>query len=284
MPTSTEPAPASSTAGRGVRRAVYVAPFGELADPRALADVAAASERAGWDGVFVWDHVWRPEQRASEVGDAWVSLAAIATATHRVRIGPMVVPLARRRPQIVARASVALDRLSGGRLTIGVGLGVDTGGELARFGEEVDPRRRAARLDEALGLVRDLWSGEPVQHHGEHYLADDVRFLPVPVQRHLPVWGAAWGGGAGMRPVRRAARLDGLFPWQVSPAQLREMVSVVAEERGGTAGFDVAVGARDDRVAAAMFDAGATWLVRALPEAVTVRHAMHAAEQVDSYG
>jgi alkanesulfonate monooxygenase SsuD/methylene tetrahydromethanopterin reductase-like flavin-dependent oxidoreductase (luciferase family) len=267
--------------GARVRRAVYVAPFGELADPRALADVAAACEHAGWDGVFVWDHVWRPEQRASEVGDAWISLAAMAGATERVRLGPMVVPLARRRPQVVARASVALDRLSGGRLTMGVGLGVDTGGELARFGEEVDPRRRAERLDEAIDVLRALWSGEPVTHRGQHYLADDVRFRPVPLQPRLPIWGAAWGGSPGTRPVRRAARLDGLFPWQVSPEQLREMVSLVATERGSLEGFDVAAVSNDPRTSASMVAAGATWLVHALPEGVTVRDAMRAATNLD---
>src|SRR5579872_1414892 len=125
-----------------VRRALFVAPFGELSDPGVLARLAATAEASGWDAMFLWDHMWREESRVTEVGDAWISLAAMACATSTLRLGPMVVPLARRRPQKVARESVALDLLSGGRLTLGVGLGVNSAGELSRFGEEDrDPER-----------------------------------------------------------------------------------------------------------------------------------------------
>ena len=121
--------------------------FDGLADPRLLADLAATAEQAGWDGVFVWDHVvYRSPVRAAT--DPWIATAAMAARTERVALGPMVTPLARRRPQVVARQAVALDHLSGGRLVLGVGLGLDrSGGELSRFGEELDDRRRAAMLD-----------------------------------------------------------------------------------------------------------------------------------------
>jgi alkanesulfonate monooxygenase SsuD/methylene tetrahydromethanopterin reductase-like flavin-dependent oxidoreductase (luciferase family) len=258
-----------------VRRAIYLAPFGELADPRAVADVALAAEEAGFDGVFVWDHVWRPEHRVDAVGDAWITCAAIAAATHRVRLGPMVVPLSRRRPQRVARESVALDRWSGGRLTLGIGLGVDTDGELARFGEETDERVRGDRLDEALEVLLRLWSGEPVRHRGRHFRADDVRFLPTPSQSpRPPVWGAA-RGGAPPRPLRRAARLDGLFPVGATPDQLIAMLDVVRDARGSLDGFDVAVPLRDEDPAA-LEAAGATWLLTALAETATVDDALRA--------
>jgi alkanesulfonate monooxygenase SsuD/methylene tetrahydromethanopterin reductase-like flavin-dependent oxidoreductase (luciferase family) len=86
---------------------------------------------------------WR--EPVLEVADAWITLAAIAAATRAIRLGPMVTPLARRRPVKVARESATLDRLSRGRLTLGVGLGSDRhGSELTITGEELDDRRRAA--------------------------------------------------------------------------------------------------------------------------------------------
>ena len=107
----------------GVQSGLWLPLFGELSDPRAVTGVAAEAEEAGWHGVFVWDHLyWREPVR---VGDPWIALAAIATATEEVRLGPMVTPLPRRRPATVARESVTLDRLSRGRLTLGVDIGSD---------------------------------------------------------------------------------------------------------------------------------------------------------------
>src|SRR5680860_1151191 len=80
-----------------------------------------------------------PFGEPAEIADTWITLAAVASATERIRIGPMVTPIVRRRPQKLAREAVTLDHLSAGRLTLGLGLGVDTAGELSRFGEVVDP-------------------------------------------------------------------------------------------------------------------------------------------------
>ena len=148
-----------------------------------VARLATLAEDAGWHGIFVWDHVrWRAP--VFDVADAWITLAAIATATASIRLGPMVTPLARRRPVKVARETATLDRLSGGRLTLGVGLGGNEfGDEYAMTGEERDERRRARMLDECLEILSAAWSGEPVHHHGEHYTVDGMRFLPRPVQR-----------------------------------------------------------------------------------------------------
>ena len=96
----------------------------------------------------------------------------------------MVTPLARRRPVKVARETATLDRLSGGRLTLGVGLGSDRfASELSITGEELDDRRRARMLDESLEILVAAWSGAPVHHRGEHYTVDGMRFLPRPIQR-----------------------------------------------------------------------------------------------------
>src|SRR4029078_4609032 len=94
---------------------------GDLADPRLIADVALAAEQAGWDGVFVWDHLWN--RTLVPFADPFVTLAAIARATQRVVIGTMVTALPRRRPQLVAQSTTSLDRLSNGRIGLGPGLG-----------------------------------------------------------------------------------------------------------------------------------------------------------------
>ena len=113
--------------------------------------MSVEAEEAGWHGVFVWDHVrWRRPVLA--VADPWITLAAVAAAIGRVRLGPMVTPLARRRPVKVVRETVTLDRLSGGRLTL-AGLGSDQfGSEFSITGEEPDKRRRARMLE------RSRWS------------------------------------------------------------------------------------------------------------------------------
>jgi alkanesulfonate monooxygenase SsuD/methylene tetrahydromethanopterin reductase-like flavin-dependent oxidoreductase (luciferase family) len=250
-----------------VRYAVNLPPFGPFADPAAVLDLATAAEEAGWDGLFPWDHVVRAhEPHRAEVADPWILLAAVAAVTDRIRLGPMVTPLARRRPQKLAREAVTLDHLSRGRLTIGVGLGSNGGKELERFGEETDTKARAAIYDEALGLVQELWSGEEVDHHGPHFTARQVRFLPRPLQQpRIPLWGAALGRSRG-RPVRRAARLDGLFPVETTLDQLDAMLEVVADERGGLDGYDVVmevgVDADPDEFAAH----GVTWAMRVVDD------------------
>jgi alkanesulfonate monooxygenase SsuD/methylene tetrahydromethanopterin reductase-like flavin-dependent oxidoreductase (luciferase family) len=245
-----------------LKSAVWIPLFDELADPRVVASLAAAAEEARWDGLFVWDHVrWRSPVR--EVGDPWVALTAAAMMTERLRLGPMVTPVARRRPAVLARQTASLDVLSGGRLTLGVGIGSDRfGEEFSRFGDEPDDRVRAAMTDESLDILRAAWSGEAVQHHGEHYTVDDVEFLPKPAQDDgIPIWIAGFPGN--VRPRRRAARYNGFFPVNLTSSdELAEAVAGVQEFRADpTAPYDVAVSlpvGTDPRPYAA---AGATWLL-----------------------
>ena len=216
-----------------LRSALWLPLMDDLADPRAVARLAAEAEAAGWDGCFVWDQLcWRPPVR--QVADPWITLTAMATATQRLRLGPMVSPLPRRRPTKVARETATLDQLSGGRLILGVGLGSDRlAAELSRTGEELDDRQRGQMLDESLAILAAAWSGEPVQHRGEHYTVDGVEFRPRPVQRPgVPVWAAGFPGK--VRPIRRAARLDGFFPVNLGhPDQLAEIVATVTDLRSG---------------------------------------------------
>src|SRR5512145_701631 len=165
--------PLVELASAAMRRGIFLPIFDDLADPATLARLAARAEDRGWDGVFLWDHVLYRAPVAA-VTDPWIALAAMAGATGRIELGPMVTPLARRRPWVVARQAVALDHLAGGRFVLGLGLGLDSsGGELSRFGEETDDRRRAAMLDEGLDVLAGLLSGERVDHRGEHYTVDD---------------------------------------------------------------------------------------------------------------
>lgn len=253
-----------------MRTAVFLPPFDELADPRVVARLAAEAEQAGWDGFFVWDHVaYREPVRA--VADPWVVLAAVAAATERVRLGPMVTPLPRRRPVVVARQVATLDLLAQGRLTLGVGIGGDGAGELSATGEQLDAKVRGVMLDEALEVLARAWTGKRVDHRGEHYTVDRLTLLPTPVQRPgPPVWVAVRYGNRA--PLRRAARHDGVFPIEVdAPDQLAEIVADVQELRDpALGGFDVAVGGRpgvDPRPWAA---AGATWWLTAFPITTTV--------------
>lgn len=223
-----------------MKHAILVPPVGDLSDPSALAEVSVAAERAGWDGVFIWDHVLRPAPEPQAIADPWIAMAAMAIATERVRIGPMVTPLTRRRPIKLARETITLDHLSNGRLTLGLGLGVDTSRELSGFGEIVDARQRGQRLDEGAELLVAMWSGDEVNFRGEHFVADAITVLPRPVQRpRIPIWFAA--RGAARKPVRRAARFDGLVPIEVDERGLAEMLAVVVEARGTLDGFDIAV-------------------------------------------
>jgi alkanesulfonate monooxygenase SsuD/methylene tetrahydromethanopterin reductase-like flavin-dependent oxidoreductase (luciferase family) len=247
-----------------MRSGIFLPLFDELADPAIVARLSADAEEAGWNGFFVWDHV-RWNEPVREVADPWITLATIATATDRIRLGPMVTPLARRRPAKVARETATLDRLSGGRLTFGVGLGSDRfGGEFSKTGEELDDRRRASMLDESLEILVAAWSGEPVHHRGEHYVVDGIRFLPRPVQRPgVPVWVAGFYGKS--KPLRRAVRHDGFFPVNLEhPDQLAEIVADItalrirAGKHDGEA-FDVVVELEPGADPEPYRAAGATW-------------------------
>jgi alkanesulfonate monooxygenase SsuD/methylene tetrahydromethanopterin reductase-like flavin-dependent oxidoreductase (luciferase family) len=261
-----------------MRSGLYLPLFDELADPALVARLAAEAEEAGWDGFFVWDHI-RFREPVVDVADTQITLAAIATATERIRFGPLVTPLARRRPAKVARETATLDRLSGGRVVLGVGLGSDEfAQEYLITGEELDARRRAEMLDESLEILRAAWSGEPVRHRGEHYTVDGTRFMPRPVQRPgVPVWVAGVAGKR--RPLRRAARYQGYFPIRLeNPDQLAEISAELRrlgrETRDGAAEpFDIIVELDPGSDPAPYAAAGATWGLVAFPwNPVSVDH------------
>jgi alkanesulfonate monooxygenase SsuD/methylene tetrahydromethanopterin reductase-like flavin-dependent oxidoreductase (luciferase family) len=202
-----------------MRYAVNIPNFGDFADPRLVADLARRAEEAGWDGLFVWDHIVHHKDVRREIADPWVLLTAAALATSRIRLGTMITPVARRRVSKLAREVTTLDRLTGGRMILGAGLGAPVEDEYGTFGEPTDPKLLAARLDEGLFALNELWSGDPVTFHGDHVVVDDVTFLPTPVQRpRVPIW--VGGNWPAKPPMRRAARWDGAAP--IMPAQGRD--------------------------------------------------------------
>jgi alkanesulfonate monooxygenase SsuD/methylene tetrahydromethanopterin reductase-like flavin-dependent oxidoreductase (luciferase family) len=254
-----------------VRRGLYIAPFGELADVRALAAVAADAEAGGWEGIFLWDHVMT--RGGLDIADPWIALTAVALATERMRLGAMVTPLARRRPWDVARQVAVLDGLSGGRMVFGAGLGGDSRGELSAFGEERDPRARAALLDAALELIMELWRGEPVTAGGPAFALQQAQVLPTPVQTpRPPTWlGCVW---PHRRPLVRAARYDGVFPVShhgpLTGDDLRQLMGVIAAHRPPHAGpFDLVVTGHERADAerlAELASAGTTWWLQGFGE------------------
>ena len=259
--------------GAAIRYAVDLPTFGDYSNPRTLAEMAHEAEQAGWDGFFVWDHILGEKNPQLAVGDPWIALAAIAVRTEFIRFGPLVTPLPRRRPWKVARETVSLDHLSGGRLILGVGLGYPPDADFETFGEDADDQVRARKLDEGLQVITGLWSGQPFSHRGDFYKVSDVQFLPPPVQSpRVPIWVAGlWPNKA---PFRRAARWDGVVPMKVGiglemmlPDDVRGIVAYIRQQRPSTNPFDVVVGgytqgddrARDAEIVAPYAEAGLTW-------------------------
>jgi alkanesulfonate monooxygenase SsuD/methylene tetrahydromethanopterin reductase-like flavin-dependent oxidoreductase (luciferase family) len=208
--------------------------------------------------VFLWDHLRFPG--VDNILDPWIALAAIATATERIRLGQMVTPLPRRRPWVVARQAAALDILSQGRMVLGVGLGDPEGGEFAAFGEELDLRTRAEMLDESLELIPRLLTGVEVEHTGAHYQLSRTSFTPAALQQPLPIWVAArWPKRA---PVRRSARFQGVFAIQVErPEELLALRELLAEFGQSSDKFEVVVAQPPGTDPGPWQKAGATWLL-----------------------
>jgi alkanesulfonate monooxygenase SsuD/methylene tetrahydromethanopterin reductase-like flavin-dependent oxidoreductase (luciferase family) len=240
-----------------MRHAIFMPLFGALADPHAVADIARSAEESGWDGLFVWDHVLSIVPGEWEIAEPWIALAAAALATDRIRLGPMVTPLPRRDVITLARETVTFDRLSRGRLILGLGSGDDTGREFSAFGDIRDARQRAQALDEGTRVLTALWAGDTVNHRGA-IVADNVRAIPGPVQQpRIPIWFGT--GRTTGRPVERAARYDGVFPLANDPASIARVAETVAAVRGSCEGFDIAVMARRGGDLDTLRDAGATW-------------------------
>ena len=249
----------------------YALSLPNLAEPAELLAVGLAAERTGWDGVFLWDHLYAGAQLPVPMSDSWVVLGALAARTERIRLGTAVTPLPRRRPQKVAREAVTVDHLSNGRMVLGVGLGQPPD-EYAAFEEPADPHTLSARLDEALDVVTGLWSGKHFDHHGPYFAVNDAQFLPVPVQQpRIPIWTACVKQTRGT--VARAARWDGVVLAEITDDGDIQTISLdridaaireIAEHRRGQERFDVAVisrGMPDEPALSSYLERGVTWIL-----------------------
>jgi alkanesulfonate monooxygenase SsuD/methylene tetrahydromethanopterin reductase-like flavin-dependent oxidoreductase (luciferase family) len=249
-------------------------------DPQTMAEFAALAETSGWDGVFVEDYIiWQGDQTIPTY-DPWVLLAAMAMRTMRVKLSTQITPLARRRPWKVAREAMTLDHLSNGRVILGVGLGDNiTANEpsFAAFGEEMDAKRRAKMLDEALDIIAGVWSGELFSFEGEFYHVKEVKLLPRPVQRpRIPIW---VGGAYPLQgPLQRAARWDGACLYKnkthyMLPEDVRALKAFVASQRGASTPYDISVGGSPRRedwdeeraYIRSLAEAGSTWWIEYVP-------------------
>jgi hypothetical protein len=251
----------------------FVLPF---QDARLTADLAREAEASGWDGIFVADLVWG--------ADAWVQLAAAAMVTERVRLGTLLTPLPWKQPWKLAGETVALDRLSGGRTILSVGLGAPDAGAMG-FPVPLERRLRAELLDEGLDVLTNLWTGDPTAYQGKHYRVDPTPFSsntrsegmppppPVLQQPRIPIWVVGvWGSRKSMG---RVLKYDGILPARLgangaenaTKDEVREIAALVRERIGASRPFDIIAdgetepGDRGREEVASWADAGATWWI-----------------------
>ena len=254
-----------------MKHGIYIANYALQGEPSKFVQLAVEAERAGWDGFFMWDHIYPDPEETKHAADPWITLAGIAASTESIRLGTTVTPLPRRRPQKVAREVASLDRLSGGRFTLGVGLGDPI--DFSMFGEETGTKVRAEKLDESLEILRGLWSGREFTFQGKHYSIDNVTFKPRPTQKTIPIWCA--GTWPLKAPFRRAARFEGVFPLglheYLTPEDYVDIRRYIDGYRTKNSDYDVVdvirtKGPSDTEWISELSEAGVTWLAEVVME------------------
>lgn len=190
-------------------------------DPEAFATVVDGLERLGFDSL------WVAERASGPALDPVVAMTFAAARTARLKIGPSVMVLPGRNPVLLAKAMASLDRISNGRLLPAFGLGVADAAEHQAFG--VARMDRAAWFNEALPLMRRLWTEDEVEHHGPRFHVDAARVDVKPVQQPLDVW----MGGIAPSELRRVGRLgDGWLPSFVTPDDVRDGIAAIKQHAG----------------------------------------------------
>jgi alkanesulfonate monooxygenase SsuD/methylene tetrahydromethanopterin reductase-like flavin-dependent oxidoreductase (luciferase family) len=220
---------------------IYIANYGITNNPQDYIDLAILSENNGWDGFFLWDHVFLSSNKTQPFLDPWIILSAVAVKTKRIKLGTTVTPLARRRPWIIAKEVSTLDRLSKGRMILGVGLGIDS--DFSNFGENTDLLIRSKKLDESLHILKGLWANKPFTFKGKFFNIKEVEFLPKPFQEKIPIW--VGGNWPNKKPFQRAAQYDGVFPLKagsedaLSPNEYREIIKYINQYRSSFDSYDI---------------------------------------------
>lgn len=258
-------------------------PYGSA---RSTARLCQAAEGAGWDGCFLGDAIW--------CEDPMIALAAAAVATQRVRLGTLIIPVPLRRPWKVASESVALDRLSDGRLILGLGAGAVWMGWQGFPDEVTDTRARAEMLDETIDILTLLYQRKPFDYAGKHFhlkltLVDEMHYPPRPVQEpRIPLW--VVGLWPHPKSMQRVLKCDGVVlekrtaegqAADVTPADVREVQAFVQTQRTLTSPFDIVVQGKSSDLASTQRQdmisewqaAGATWWIETmfdLPESEAI--------------
>ena len=208
---------------------------------RFLLELIKEAENSGWDGFFLWDHLAFPWP--SEVAEPWTVLSAAATFTKNIKMGTIVTPLARHRPQSFARQLTTLDHISEGRVILGAGLGNPY--DFEPYGEKSKNKVLAKKLDESLNIISQLWTGTPVTYQGKYYKINGISYQPTPIQKpKIPIW----IGGVSIGALKRAARWDGWCP--VGPSEsagqrgtsleeIKESIKKIEEIRGNLKNYDI---------------------------------------------
>ena len=240
-----------------------------------LLDLARICEQVGFHGVFVSDHVFVPEKLESKYPyspdgsppfqpetdwpDSFAAISAMAAVTKTLHFTTGVYIATLRHPLLVAKAVASASVLSGGRVALGTGVGWIRE-EYEQLGEGFHDR--GERLDEMCEVLREVWSGGMVEHHGKHYDFDRLQQSPAPPAR-IPIW----IGGASPPAMRRAARHDGWIGAGDDPADVPgivERLRRLRREQGASGEFEIIAAlnaAPDVDLFRRMQDAGATGLV-----------------------
>jgi probable F420-dependent oxidoreductase len=210
-----------------VQIGIHLPQYGRVSGAEAITRAARHAEQLGFAGVWISDHIVQPAAQdypSPHLYDPLVTLTWAAAVTERIGLGTSVLVVPQHNPLELANALASLDSLSGGRLTVGVGVGWSAG-EFEALGYGYADRGR--RTDEILRLMRAVWRDDPVSFHGETYRFDDLRVLPKPAH-DVPIW----VGGSGERAWRRAVELgDGFQLIGVTPDEARGPIERLRRDR-----------------------------------------------------
>ncbi|MCB9135506.1 MAG: LLM class flavin-dependent oxidoreductase [Anaerolineales bacterium] len=246
-------------------------------ETRVVARLAQQAEEAGWDGLFLGDAIW--------CEDPMIALTAAAMTTTRIRLGTMIIPVPLRRPWKIASESVALDRLSDGRLILGLGAGAVWMGWHAFPDEVKETKTRAEMLDETIDILTLLYQRKQFDYNGKHFhlkltQMDVMHYPPKPIQQpRIPLW--VPGIWPRKKSMQRVLKCDGIFAEKhgtdgksadLTPEDVRQIKAFVEENRTLTTPFDIVVSGKTsemDRVQQkdvmeTWADTGATWWVEGL--------------------
>jgi alkanesulfonate monooxygenase SsuD/methylene tetrahydromethanopterin reductase-like flavin-dependent oxidoreductase (luciferase family) len=266
---------------------LFLANFDDHAQADVLMNFGIAADQAGWDGVFLADHLHY--QNKMKFIDPWIMLAGLASRTKNVKLGTWVAAVPRRQPWQLARDLASLDQLSNGRIILGAGLGTPPE-DYTAFGMEYDPKQLAKRFDESLDILDGLWSERRFSYDGDIYKISDVDLYPKPMQQpRIPILIA--GRWPAKNPIERGARWDGIMPisqnWP-KPFSLDEIKSCVEfyqSCRETNAPGDVVVMHSDDSPPLDEFipfcqEIGVTWILFGLwPQAASIEEYMERIKQ-----